>query len=106
MLFFWAMLAVPFFNDKITYASPGRWVSGRSAPHRPQYLDNLYWLAPGLLGYGVHWYRRRHLAPTGGRVWEGHPPTAGWVNVAIDRWIAKGSLGLQKLMEVVPEKED
>ena len=30
-----------------------------------QFLDNLWWLAPGLLGYIFNWYRRRFMAPEG-----------------------------------------
>ena len=30
-----------------------------------QFLDNLWWLAPGLLGYIFNWYRRRFMAPAG-----------------------------------------
>ena len=30
-----------------------------------QFLDNLWWLAPGLFGYIFNWYRRRFMAPEG-----------------------------------------
>ena len=59
-----------------------------------QYTDNLYWLAPGLLGYGYNWARRRFLAP--------NSP----INRATDRAMQKLTVTVQKLMEVVPEKEE
>jgi len=82
VVFFWGSLALPFTGDlSMTY--PGK-----------MFLDNLYYLAPGLLGYGLNWWRRKHLAPT-------HS-----INLGINRAVTSVSVALQILMQVVPEKED
>jgi len=83
LVFFWGCVALPWTDQKITFEHPGR-----------MFLDNIYWLAPGLIGYIFNWYRRRFLLPTDS------------VNVFVDKWVKSGSVGIQKLLEVVPEHED
>jgi len=83
LVFFWGCVALPWTDEKITFEHPGR-----------MFLDNIYWLAPGLIGYIFNWYRRRFLLPTDS------------VNVFVDKWVKSGSEAVQKLLEVVPEHED
>jgi len=83
LIFFWGCIALPWTEEEITYERPGR-----------MFLDNLWWLAPGLLGYIFNWYRRRFMAPEAS------------VNVFVDKMVASGSIALQKLLQVVPEHED
>ena len=69
LIFFWGCIALPWTEEEITYERPGRMVGVilnlNIIITMSQFLDNLWWLAPGLLGYIFNWYRRRFMAPAG-----------------------------------------